>query len=207
MNVEPAPLVTPPARLRGRPRNEKLHRVILREALRQVIETGFRGVSIESIAAKSGVGKTTIYRRWPNKATVVMDAFLEEIGPAIPFPPTARAADSIRLQMRALAKAYRGRFGALIKAILGEAQFDPELAEAFRERWIRPRRQLAKATFREGILNGEFRSDLDIDTAIDALYGGIYYRVQTGSGPLSAAYVDELFEYVLRGIQRRGNGV
>jgi AcrR family transcriptional regulator len=171
-------------------------------ALQQVFDVGFRAVSVESIAAKAGVGKTTIYRRWPNKAAVVMDAFLQEIGPVIEYPRTPMATESIRLQMRALARAFRGKFGALIKAILGEAQFDPELAEAFRDRWIRPRRQLARVTFEQGILNEELRPDLDIDTAIDALYGGIYYRVQTGSGPLSEAYVDELFDHVMGGLKK-----
>ena len=187
---------------RGRPRSKEAHEAILRAALQQVLDLGFRAVSIESIAAKAGVGKTTVYRRWPNKATVVMDAFLQEIGPVIAFPATVSAPESIRLQMRALARAYRGRFGALIKAIMGELQFDPELAEAFRDRWIRPRRQLARATFEAGMRNGELRPDLDIDTAIDALYGGIYYRVQTGSGPLNDAYVDDLFRHVMDGLRQ-----
>jgi AcrR family transcriptional regulator len=165
---------------RGRPRSEEIHQTILREALQQVLDIGFRAVSIESISAKAGVGKTTIYRRWPNKAAVVMDAFMQEIGPVIAYSATPKAAENIRLQMRALAKAFRGRFGSLIKAILGEAQFDPELAEAFRE----------------------LRSGIEIDTAIDALYGGIYYRVQTGNGPLNDAYVDGLFQHVMQGLQK-----
>jgi AcrR family transcriptional regulator len=189
--------------VRGRPRSEEVHQSILREALQHVLDVGFRAVTVESIAAKAGVGKTTIYRRWPNKAAVVMDAFLQEIGPVIEYPRTPMATESIRLQMRSLVRAFRGKFGALIKAILGEAQFDPELAEAFRERWIRPRRQIARVTFEQGILNNELRPDLDIETAIDALYGGIYYRVQTGSGPLSEAYVDQLFEHVMEGLKKR----
>jgi AcrR family transcriptional regulator len=202
MNNRTSAAATPNGHPLGRPRSKEIHQAILGEALQQVLDVGFRAVSIESIAARTGIGKTTIYRRWPNKAAVVMDALLQEMGPVIPFPTTPKAAESIQLQMRALAKALRGRFGSLIKAILGEAQFDPELAEAFRERWIRPRRQLAKATFEEGMRNGELRPDLNIDTAIDALYGGIYYRVQTGNGPLSEAYVDELFRHVMDGLRK-----
>jgi AcrR family transcriptional regulator len=202
MDNRTSPAQTTGLPVRGRPRSEDLHQAILKEALQQVLDSGFRAVSIESISAKAGVGKTTIYRRWPNKAAVVMDAFMREIGPVIAYPETPSATENIRLQMRALATAFRGRFGALIKAILGEAQFDPELAEAFRERWIRPRRQLARATFQEGILNGELRPDLEIETAIDALYGAIYYRVQTGNGLLSNAYVDELFRHVMEGLKK-----
>ncbi len=64
----------------GRPRSERLHRAILKTAFKLVLELGFRAVSVELIAAKAGVGKTTIYRRWPNKAAVVMDAFTLMVG-------------------------------------------------------------------------------------------------------------------------------
>src|SRR5216684_7388675 len=112
----------------GRPRSERLHKVILKTTFDLVLEVGFREVSIESIAAKTGVGKTTIYRRWPNKAAVVMDAFTMRVGSGSLFPRADSVADSIRLQMRAMAKSFRGSDGALVKALLAEAQFDPELA-------------------------------------------------------------------------------
>src|SRR5437867_3470726 len=119
---------------KGRPRSERLHQVILKTAFNLVLEQGFRAVSVELIAAKTGVGKTTIYRRWPNKAAVVMDAFTMRVGSGSLFPRADRVVDSIRLQMRAMARSFRGSDGALVKALLAEAQFDPELALAFRER-------------------------------------------------------------------------
>ena len=166
-----------------------------------MFEVGFRSVSVESIAAKVGVAKTTIYRRWPNKAAVVMDAFMMRVGSATPFPPAATAAERIRGQMRIMAKAFRGRDGALVKALLAEAQFDPELAAAFRERWTRPRRAMALAVFREAMTRGDLRPDIDPEAAIDLLYAPLYYRLQMGTGPLSDAYVDGLFHHAMKGIR------
>jgi AcrR family transcriptional regulator len=185
---------------RGRPRSEKVHQAILVAALEEVFAVGFRALSIDGIAAKAGVGKTTIYRRWPNKAAVVMDAFLGHVGAGTDFPRTARAIDSIRTQMRAQAKAFRGKYGSLVKALLGEAQCDPELAEAFRERWTLPRRRLASQVIEEAIQQGDLRADINIETAIDALYGPIYYRLQMATGPISEAYVDGIFAHAIDGL-------
>ena len=135
----------------------------------------FRAVSVESIAAKAGVAKTTIYRRWPNKAPVVMDAFMERLL-RTQFPTTKKVTDTIRLQMRSMAAAFRSEDGAVLKALLAEAQFDTELATAIRERWTLPRRQIAMAVLQKAVSQGELRSDIDLETTIDLLYAPMYYR-------------------------------
>jgi hypothetical protein len=132
-----------------------------------------------------------------------MEAFLVKIGPGIAFPRNSSYVESIRLQMLALAKAFRGPFGAMIKALLGEAQFDAELAEAFRTRWIAPRREAAKDVLQSAIRNKELRSDVNLDQALDALYGWLYYRLMIGSGPISDACVREIFSAVLDGLRVR----
>ena len=184
----------------GHSRAERLRQVILKTAIDLVFDVGFRAVSIESIAAKSGVAKTTIYRRWPNKAAVVMDAFMMRVGSETRFPTTEKVTDSVRLQMRTMAKAFRSRDGALVKALLAEAQFDAELATAFRERWTLPRRKMAVAVLHEAVRRGELRPDIDLETTIDLLYAPIYYRLQMGTGPLSEAYIDRLFQHAMNGL-------
>lgn len=168
-----------------------------------VVATGFRTISMDAIAAKAGVGKMTIYRRWPNKAALVMDAFLSKVGPTTGFPEAPTALASIQLQMRLQVKAFRGRYGKLIKALLGEAQFDAELAVAFREQWIMPRRQMARDALQRGINEKSFRADIDLDDAVDLLYAPIYYRLQIGTGPLTDQYADAIFDQVVRGLARR----
>jgi AcrR family transcriptional regulator len=193
---------TPDQRV-GRPRSAKLHQAILETTFAMVLKEGFRAVSLESIAAKAGVGKTTIYRRWPNKAAVVMDAFTMKVGSGTLFPKSANAADSIRRQMRAMAKSFRGADGALVKALLAEAQFDPDLARAFRERWTLPRRKLATGVIEEAIQQGSIREGVDPGDIIDLLYAPIYYRLQMGTGPLTDAYVDGIFEEAMKGLSPR----
>lgn len=185
---------------RGRPRSEKLHQAILKAAVDLVLTVGFRAVSMEAIAEKAGVGRMTIYRRWPNKAAIVMDAFVKRVDAETLFTPANSFRESIRLQMRSMAKAFRGKDGALIRVLLAEAQFDPELANAFRERWTMPRRRMAIQYFEEGIRAGDLRRDIDPDAMIDLLYAPLYYRLQMGTGPLSNAYVDEIFVHGMRGL-------
>src|SRR3981189_1159726 len=147
----------------GRPRSKRRHNAILRTAIDLVHELGFRAVSLESIAAKAGVAKTTIYRRWPNKAAVVMDAFMLRFGSGTQFPTAKKVTDSIRLQMRTMARAFRSKDGALVKALLAEAQFDAELSTAFHERWTLPRRKMILAVLQRAISPGELRSDIDLE--------------------------------------------
>jgi AcrR family transcriptional regulator len=185
----------------GRPRNERLDQAILKAAVDLVLENGFKALSIDAIAARSKVGRMSIYRRWPNKAAIIMDAFVMRVDPETLFVAAKSYTESIRLQMRTMAKAFRGRDGTLIRALLAEAQFDPELATALRERWTMPRRRMASAYFREGIRLGILRADVDPDAMIDVLYAPIYYRLQMGTGPLSDAYIDEIFEHAMQGLK------
>jgi AcrR family transcriptional regulator len=184
----------------GRPRSRQAHEAILQTAFDLVVREGFRTVSIESIAATAGVSKATIYRRWPNKAAVVMDAFTSRVGSGSLFPKASSAIESIRLQMHAMAKSFRGSDGALVKALLAEAQFDRELANAFRQRWTMPRRKLAIVVIQEAIRQGEMPPDINPDEVIDVLYSPIYYRLQMGTGPLSGAYVEGIFRRAMQGL-------
>ena len=175
---------------RGRPRDESATPQILKAALTLVLRDGFRAVSMDAIAAEAGVGKTTIYRRWPNKAAVVMDAFLADIGPQIPYPAAENAREQIRLQMRSLAHLFNGRAGKLLRVLLGEIQFDPELEVAFRERWVIPRRATAREMLVAGIRSGELAPYTDPDALMDALYAGIYYTLLIGNATLDDAFAD-----------------
>jgi AcrR family transcriptional regulator len=156
---------------------------------------------MDTIAAEAGVGRMTLYRRWPNKAAIVMDAFVARVDPNTLFTEAENYLESIRLQMRAMAKSFRGEDGVLMRTLLGAAQLDPELATALRDRWTMPRRRMAIAYFRDGMKRGYLRPDTDPDVIIDLLYAPIYYRLQMGTGPLSYAYVDEIFDHAMRGVR------
>src|SRR5258708_37627210 len=103
-----------------------------------------------------------------------MDAFLAEVGPGIVFPELPSALESLRIQMKLLARAFRGRPGLLIRSLLAEAQFDPELKRAFRDRWIMKRRAAVQVVIKVGILAGELPADTESVVLLDALFGGLY---------------------------------
>src|SRR5258708_37683837 len=106
----------------GRPRDEEARNAILRASLSLVKEFGYRSLTIEKIARRAGTGKTTIYRWWPSKAAVVVEAFRFYISPQIQFPTISAisACDSIRRQMQALAAAFQGPYGVLFRSLRTE---------------------------------------------------------------------------------------
>ncbi len=126
-----------------------------------------------------------------------MDAFLEHVGPAVSFPKDVPASKALRLQMKRLARLFRGKPGVLIRSLLGEAQFDPELKAAFFDRWIAKRRMAAREIIVAGIAARDLPASTDADVLLDTLYGGLYYRLLIGSAPLTDGYVDAVCDAVL----------
>jgi AcrR family transcriptional regulator len=186
----------------GRPRDEEARNAILRASLSLVKESGYRSLTIEKIARRAGTGKTTIYRWWPSKAAVMAEAFRSYISPQIEYPSISAmsACESIRRQMQALASAFQGPHGDLLRALWAEAQFDSELSHAMINTWTLPRRALAIEILNAGIASGELKSDIDVNVAIDALYGGLYYRFLIPYAHLSPKYARALADTVLNGL-------
>lgn len=184
----------------GRPRNEEATAAILSAALDLMEEVGLKAVTMEGIAVRAGVTKTTVYRRWPSTWAIVLDAFLQEIVPALEFEPQATLRETVRVDMLALAASFRGRPGRVFAPLLGVAQFNTELREALWERYIGPRRAQAHAVFAAEKHQNELRAGLDADAAIDALYGSLVYKLLVPHGELSEEYVDALLECVFGGL-------
>jgi AcrR family transcriptional regulator len=171
------------------------------EAAAELLDrNGLAAVTVEAIAARAGVSKTTIYRWWPNKAAVVTDSFLEFTSPKIEFEDTGSVRADLRLQMRRLVQAFAGKCGRNLAAIVAEGQADPETAEAVREHWIAVRRGATRQVLRRGVERGELRADLDLEVAMDALYGPIYYRLLVGHAPLDERFADVLADHVMAGL-------
>jgi AcrR family transcriptional regulator len=185
----------------GRPRNEGAHRAILQAALDLVSAEGYRAITVDQIAARAQVGKMTIYRRWPNKAAVVMDSLLEIVGPETDFPSTPCALESMKKQLHLQVKFFRSKYGRLIRSLLAEAQSNDELAEAFRERWIVPRRRGVVEVLQRAIDEGKLRGGIDLELTTDLLYGPLYYRLLIGTGTITTAFADALYEQFMTGHQ------
>lgn len=187
----------------GRKRSDTARRAILDATFRLLEQEGFDRLSIEGVASCAGVGKTTIYRWWPGKGVLAVEAFLDAVTPAIAFTSTASASADLLAQMRLLAEIYRGPTGRFVREMIGAGQSDPGMRQAFIEGFLAPRRQAAREVFRRGQANGEFRAELDPDVAIDGVYGGLYYRLLVSGGSIDDGFVDELAKSALDGISRR----
>jgi AcrR family transcriptional regulator len=183
----------------GRPRSEDARKAILRSTLRLLQESGFPDLSIEAIAAAADVSKATVYRWWPNKASLVADAFSSSADEELRFPNTGSVRADVSTQMKHLVKILRGRRGRIVAALIGGGQSDPELIQAFRDRFMMPRRQEAYETLRRGISRGELPQDLNLDLALDTLYGALYMRFLIRQSGLTGDYVDEVVGLVLDG--------
>jgi AcrR family transcriptional regulator len=183
----------------GRPRSEQARLAILRSTLKLLGKHGFSDLTIEDVAAHAGVGKATVYRWWPNKASLIADAFAKSTTRALHFPDTGSVYSDMSQQMRQLVKIFRSRRGRIVSAILGGGQSDPDLITAFRERFLLPRRLEAYATLRRGIRRGELRGNIDMDLLLDSLYGPIYMRFLVRHKSLTPEFIDRLCDLVLSG--------
>ncbi|MFY9842032.1 MAG: TetR/AcrR family transcriptional regulator [Terriglobales bacterium] len=188
----------------GRPRSEESRQSILRSTLKLLKrDGGFPELSIEAIAADANVGKTTVYRWWPTKAALVADAFSASADDELRFPDTGSVQTDMTLQMRRLIRIFRSKRGKVVAALLAGGQSDRELIEAFRDRFLWPRRRQAYKTLQRGIDRGEIPADSDLDLILDSLYGPIYMRFLIRHDRLEESFADELCELVLDGLKRR----
>lgn len=192
-----------PPRGPGRPRDEEGRKRILVAASQLLEEVGFANCTIEAIAERAGASKATIYRWWPNKAAVLIEAFRETVAPELPFPYSGCFEDDVRQQLQQFAAMLNGHHGRVFAAFLAGAQADPEVAEAFRQSWIAPRRAEAKASLARHKESGKMAADLDLDLAVEMMYAPLYYRLLTGYGKLSKPYVESLARSLLNGFRPR----
>lgn len=182
----------------GRPRSEQSRESILASTLKLLEDSGFQTLSIESVANDAGASKATVYRWWPNKASLVADAFAASSLAELRFPDTGSVIKDLSLQMSHLVNVFKGRHGKLVASLIGGGQSDPELIESFVRKFLRPRRQEAYLTLERAVERGELPRNLDFDVVLDSLYGPIYMRFLLGHGPLNRAFTDEVCILILR---------
>ena len=193
--IEEAPVSPRP----GRPRSEKTRLAILEAAADIMLESGFAATTIESIAARAGVSKVTIYKWWSSRGAVAIDAYFHRYSETIAFSDSGDVATDLTNQILLVVRAFRGRAGEVMAELLGHAQGDPVLAEMWRERWLQPRRDATTVVLRRAIERGQIRSDISLAVLMDELYGPVYYRLLARHEPMSDAFARELVANTLRG--------
>jgi AcrR family transcriptional regulator len=186
----------------GRPRSERSRSAVVRATSELLHEIGLRAMTTEQIATRSGSSKATIYKWWPNKYAVAVDAFFSEMQADSPDPDSGSARGDFTIWLRGLFHFYTGPSGRVFAQLVGEAQFDPEVADELRDGLIRTRRAALETVWDRGVAHGELRADVDRDVAIDLIIGPALYRLMTSRGAMDDATADAIVDAAIHGLAR-----
>ena len=192
-----APSTTPSRK--GRPRSTEVHRRIL-DATRELLsEDGFSSLRLEHVAARAGVGKATIYRRWGSKEGLAQELLAELAGPHIAVADTgdtrAELLAAVLNPMRAITDTP---FGPVIRALLSQIAVNPTLGDPFRATIVQARRDEIARVVRRGIARGDIKADADQEIATELLVGPVYFRLMFG-GELTPQFASRIVDSVLAG--------
>lgn len=184
-------------------RKERSRQAIFTATRALVAEEAYEKVTVEAIAARAGVGKQTIYRRWPSKSAVVFAALLalseDAEGGSVTLPDTGDLEADLKLVMRATAEEFADpSFDRPIRALNTEIANDAALAAEYREKLARPLEEAKKARLRSAQEAGQLDAGADLDLVLEVLYAPLFQRWLHRSGPLTAAYADSLVDVTLR---------
>jgi AcrR family transcriptional regulator len=186
---------------RGRPRSERARKAILEAAAELLLARPLEAVSMDAVAERASVSKATIYRWWPTKETLALDALFHEWETAPSLPDTGSLRGDLRALLRPWVRRLRARpYGRVIAALLAEAHADPSFAEEYRTRFVQARREPARAVIRRAIARSEIPPDTKVDLALDLVYGPIYHRLLHGHAPLTDRFAQDVVDAALHGI-------
>src|SRR6201997_3600048 len=195
-----------PAR-KGRPPSEMAasHAAIMEAVYALLQKKSVRDLTIEEVAKRAKVGKPTLYKWWPSKASLVLAMLSERMARNLEKPTVLSAEESLQFRVRSLIDAFNGPFGKIVAGLIAGGQKEPAFLQEFFDRWVRPRRNATIADLQRGKDAGELWPAAEPELLNDAIFGAIYYRLILRSGPLTREFGEELVEHVLRG-QRAGSG-
>lgn len=180
----------------GRRRSDQSHQAILR-ATREVLEkAGYRAMTIEAIAAEAGVGKKTIYRWWPSKAAVALEALTSSTDMHVPFPDTGSLGQDLLTYFAQAFPGLQGKAGTVLSGLAAEAQLDPEFAREFQQKFIVPMKAGLVELLRRGQQRGDLAPDINAEVLADLVYGAKWYRFLLYPAPLDEAFARDISQII-----------
>jgi len=183
---------------RGRPRNKETEKSILEAAWELSQTEGFHKLTIEKIAEQAHVGKATIYKWWPNKTAIIMDALFSKSMLKSPLPNTGNLHQDLLLQALTLVDFLLSVEGKLLIELIAEGQFDVKVAEECLVRYFIPRRENSKVLLRQGIDRKELKKNADLDMIIDMIFGPLFYKLLITKEVVSREYIGRIVDVVLK---------
>lgn len=190
---------------RGRRRSVEAEAAILKATLYLLERQPLRKVTADAIARQAGVSKATIYKWWPNKSLVALDAYLAGMTEQVVMPDTGSAELDFTLQLKSVMAFYTSGLGRLFCQFLAEGQSDPVFLALFRDRFLHARRNAARVMWRRGVDRGEIRKDVDSEIVLDLIYGPMIFRLIAGHGLLGERESEAVVEAVFGGLKRSGH--
>jgi AcrR family transcriptional regulator len=191
-NLSPAP------RQRGRPRLEDAEDRALDAVVELLERMPLRDITMERIAELAGISKITLYRRWPSRLALFVDALLRRMAETQPLDETLPPLTAIATHLVRMARQMRGQSGALARAVVGECLADPEMTHVLRDRYLGHRRAIAIRIIDRGLRDGSFRAGGEAEARHDMLYGAMWYRILFGTSQFDDAAALALMETVLQ---------
>ena len=182
----------------GRPRSEEAHRAILEATLELLAEVGFSALTVEGVASRAGVGKATIYRRWPSKLPLVVEAFGGL--PGMEDFDTGDLGEDLKKMLRSYIQAFNASpLSAVLPSLAGERAHNPELAKLFEPVSLARRSPLVRA-FERAVARGEIEPGIDLELAGDLVVGPIAVCLFFKGGRLNSRAVGPMVDLALAGI-------
>ncbi|MET4725331.1 AcrR family transcriptional regulator [Bradyrhizobium japonicum] len=185
---------------RGRPRSIETTNAILESAYALMAATGLAATSIDAVARHSSVSKMTIYKWWPSREALLIDAFLHHAAQMLPLPPASSGSPAARARRHAAAyaEALQGEFGKVQLAVVSECISKTGSAELFYARYLQFRRDALVEMIAAGQTDGSILAEGAPEDLYDAIYGSLFYRYVFGIAPITPAYARNLVDLVLR---------
>ncbi|MBC6459350.1 TetR/AcrR family transcriptional regulator [Actinomadura sp. HBU206391] len=175
---------------------------VLRAAGELLLEEGMGGFTVEKVAALAGASRVTLHKWWPSKGALALDGYFSVVGHTLAFPDTGDIASDLTAQIQAFVHLMRDtRAGRVVPELIGQAQTDPELAAAYRERYSAPRRALAVEALERAKQRGQLRADVDSEVIIDQLWGACYHRLLIPDLPLTDEFAQAIVANLMTGIR------
>jgi AcrR family transcriptional regulator len=181
----------------GRPRSQVARKAILKAAYHLLKDQGHEGVSTSQLASNAGVSTATLYRWWPTKEAVLLEAFFEAAGEMLPFRQDKSPLARLRKHVVEAARFLKSEHGRVMARLIMAIQEDDELRRGFLQIYYLPRRAAAHAVIQEAIQAGELPSDTDPEILIDALYGPLYARLLLGHAPLDEKFAEKISDLLI----------
>jgi AcrR family transcriptional regulator len=197
--VEAAPIEARPARSSGRPRSRRAHDAIIEATVELLAAVGYSEMSIEAIAERAGVGKSTIYRWWPSKGALAGEALAQGLNRG-PEEPTGSTRQDLIRTLEVTIGNYSDTTAAMsiLPALVAHIERDPELLDSFRHSFLEPRRRNGRLLIQHAVERGDLPDDVDPDLLMDIWAGAIFYRSLVSGGSLEGVS-EQLTDLILAG--------